>query len=1345
METIKRIKNQFSTINNYAYLDRIGEGGYGLVFKAEQLSTGQVVAIKTIKFKEGISEQKKNQQLSRFERETKLCTEINHPNIVQLLDKGYSDNGEPYAVFEYIDGETLKEFILRNNGLIASEMAALMIQVLDALVCAHAKGIVHRDLKPHNIMVSKLGSKYHTKILDFGIGAFTHDFRSVDYQSLTVTQDVLGTPTYSAPEQLRGEAPTVKSDLYAWGLIVIECLTGKPVMDGGSIAEVFQQQLMPSNVPIPPAIVGHDLGNLLRRVLEKNPRNRAGDVESVFKEFEKINFNTLTGDIAIQRKSVTNFEDVTVGNDMVWSGISGARKQLTILCLKLSLEIANDVHLDLEILDTIQKDQLNLCKDTAIRYGGHVSGAFMNNLAVYFGYPESNDTDARRAGRTALELITEVKKRSTLMLEQHGVALSIQIGLHTGTVLVKRNHTPEGNVPNIAFDLVYKATPGNALVSASSKKLLEQFLEFEKVELTDNSNTKASLKTFKLVGERQTEALSSLRPWSANREMIGRDDEKTELLKLWDFASDKGNAIIINGQAGIGKSKLTYEIKKEVRSVGGMVRECRCLPEHQNNALYPFFNMLRNHWGIVGIEDEKMVLEKVKYVLENTGCKEEGSFSLLCSWLSISLPKGYAIKQVTPEEQKKLLFKILKQCILEIDREKSFLLIIEDLHWLDPTSTEFIQYLLSDLEDNPYFLVMTTRPVFENPWKYDCLSQINLETLPKNAIQLLVEGVLGGDSISDKTLNYIEERADGIPLFIEELTSMLLEQNYIQLENSIYELVENSEDLIPMTLQDLLNARLDRLSVAKETAQLAAAIGREFSYELLIKSTSKDEATVQNDLNLLINADLIYRQRRVQEENYIFRHALIRDVAYDGMTNANKKNSHKMIARSLETNFLSIVNNEPSLLAYHWSSAQNYENASYYGNITTFNSLERSLYSECIKQAQKTISWTKKIENDTLKIERELQTNEYLVQALMAIKGFAHDEVKIINDRSEELSLLLPNGSEWLLNILWTRIQFNLMAANYSKYEILWERAKKDAVELNHKVLLCVLYGINGYKKWLFGEYDYAEKQALKSIEIYDGLEGAGTRESFGIDYKVYSFMVLANVYAFKGDFYKSEEYGNRGIKMMEILNDAHTKAFGLSLYISLYFYRNEIKRIEQIYENNVGFLRKHKFTSFLYLFDSLKGLLNINFNESKINRDLIDSTGIKAAGTYYSLVVAQTAYNCKEYKKSLDIIEEALNEGNITGEKFQFADLYRIKAMCLANTSSAEINESDEYFNKALDFAEESRAILYQLRTLIDCYETTKNSQLKNRCHKKMEVLLPKNNEQIMTKELKRIQEIIL
>lgn len=958
MENLPLFVNELKAIKNFKFVEKIGEGGYGFVYKAIQISTGKFVAIKTLKIQEGITDHKKKQQLARFERETQLCAEINHPNIVQLLDKGCLKNGEPYAIFEYVEGETLKSYILRNKRLPATEMATLMGQVLDALVCAHNKGIVHRDLKPQNVMVSKLGSKTHIKILDFGIGAFTQDHRSLEYQNLTITQDVLGTPTYSAPEQLRGEPCTVKSDLYSWGLIVIECLTGKAVMEGASIAEVFQKQLMATSVPLPPSIIGHPLAGLLRRVLEKNPRNRAEEAQSLFEEFEQINFNTLIGNIDQQKRVNDSGNEYTIADEMIWSGVSSSRKQMTILCLKLNLVVTKGVHLDLETLDTIQKDQLNLCKDIAVRYGGHVSGIFMNNFAIYFGYPESNDTDARRAGRTALEMVATVKKRNVLLLEQQGISIDLKMGLHTGTVLVHRNNLPEGSVPNLAFDLVYKAPSGSVLVSATAKKLLEPYLEFEAVDEIKLSSNNQEVETYQLVGERQAESLSSLRPWSADREMIGRETEKLSIMQAWDNTKDAGSAILISGQAGIGKSKLVYEVKKEVRGLGGMVSEGRCLPEHQNNALYPFFKILKNQWGIAAIEDKNIVIASLKKELEEAGCIVEDSLPLLCSWLSINIPDQYTLSQAAPEEQKKALFKTLKKCLLNLEEEKFLLLVIEDLHWLDPTSNEFIDYLLKDIDKHHFLLLMTTRPLTENQWHLNQLTTINLETLTNHSIEILVKESLEGKSISPKMLEYISNRADGIPFYAEELTSMLLENNYIELINDTYDLVQDiDKKLVPTTLQDLLNARLDHLGLAKETAQLAASIGREFNYDLLIKASLKDDVSLQFDLDQLIQADLIYRQRQVQCENYIFKHALIRDAAYDGMMTSNRKDNHKIIAETLEKYFPSIIKDSPFEIARHLAEAHLYTKAVDYGIQAAKKSLDKSLNNETLEYANQIIKW----------------------------------------------------------------------------------------------------------------------------------------------------------------------------------------------------------------------------------------------------------------------------------------------------------------------------------------------------------------------------------------------------
>ena len=917
------------SIPNYRLLELIGEGGYGLVYKAQQNNTGQLVAIKILKTNQG--QQKSSHQKARFERETQLCAQINHPHIVKLLDKGHTHEGDLFAVFEYIAGQTLKERITQQEGLSVLEASTLMGQVLDALVCAHEQGIVHRDLKPQNIMLTHTGAAPHIKVLDFGIGTFIYDYRTQDYKSLTLTKEMVGTPSYSAPEQLRGEPPTIKSDIYAWGLILVECLTGETVIQGDSIAEIFQQQLHAANVPLPPAILGHPVADLLRRVLDKNTRTRSGDALKLHEEYKQINFNTLVGKIAQTSTSPSPESNDTQSNEFELVATGNTKRQITMLCLRLGLVLPSNCLLETELLDSLQKDQLNNCQDIALRYGGYIAGTFADTVGVYFGYPKVSDNDARRAGRTALELISDTQKRSTLLQAQYGIELDIRISLHTGQVLTRANQVPEGLSLNIALHLLNETQQQAILVSDTARKLLDPYLEFGNPTTYHFLNTTKPLQGYPLLGERQTEALSFLRPWSANRLMIGRDQEKQQVLNTWKHIQPgKSAALLVSGQAGIGKSKLIYEAKKQLRNEGYLVRECRCLPEHTNNALFPFLDMLRKQWKLQE-NDRDQNIACLEEVLKAAQCSVKTTLPILCSWLAIPLNEAYEVSQDTPEKQKEILLNTLEKLLMNLQPKAKFLLIIEDLHRLDPTSQEFLERLLDHLPAHHYLLLMTTRPHFQIQKSYAHLGTIELQPLAQGFVKNMVEEVLGGKSAAEKMVGYIAERADGIPLFVEELTRMLQDQGYLVLEDGTYQLDHRlNTDLIPITLKDLLNARLDGLGFAKETAQLAATIGRNFDYDLLVQSSIRDAASVQADLNQLMNADLIYRQRKVQNEGYIFRHALIRDAAYDSMTKAFQKDTHGRIAVVLENEFPDIVQSEPQKIAYHYQLTSNHNNAAKY-------------------------------------------------------------------------------------------------------------------------------------------------------------------------------------------------------------------------------------------------------------------------------------------------------------------------------------------------------------------------------------------------------------------------------
>ena len=988
------IHDQFSS-SQYQLLHKIGEGGFGKVFKAIQINTGQPVAIKFLAIEAHCDEQQKQRYVERFKRETALSSQVQHPNIVRLLDKGQINDNLLYGVFEYVDGQPLREHLTQEGALNAVDAKEVMLQVLDALVHAHQNGIVHRDIKPANIMLSKTGAKTHAKILDFGIGTLTQDSRQADFNTLTLTQETLGTPSYSAPEQLRGEPATEKTDLYVWGLVFLECLTGLPAISGSSIAAVYHKQLSDMQVSLPSTLLGHPIADLLRRVLVKNATDRVITGDVLYQELALVNMSNLVGVLADHRAQQHADDETMIMRD---DGPAGAsmqnftahieRKQITVLAMRLSNKVLTDKEIDLDIVDTLFRSQRNHCIDIATRYGATHVGNLADSILFYYGYPIASDNDTRLCARTILDAISDIAKRNALTQEAHGVQINVHAGIHAGVFTTYATAMPEGHIANTAMALAREAGERQILCSEESRAILEPYSEFEYFGAKLLSNNLSKERIFSLKGERRVEAFGFMRGTRNSHELVGRSNELEQSLAIFNRETTESRFTHIHGEAGIGKSRLLQEIRSNAAKYQHLVAQC--LPEHQNNALYPILTLVRYLYNTNNLTTAQAVETFSSIITEHDDtidCKQV--LPILLIWLNIELSDELTASTLAPDAQKALLFHALTALLMSqsftINANKLY--IVEDIHWADITTIEFIQHFAKQL-NNGDVLISTSRQKVPTQLQDLTLLEVGLKKLTQQATEDFIVKLFDDHAVSQNVLDVLVNRTDGIQLFIEELIGMLKQKELVSvIDGEINFISPDKLDQVPTSLRESLQQKLDSLVHAKETAQLAATIGREFEYELLVAASSLSENQIQNDLNELIAKDLIVHQRSVDHDSYIFKHALVRDAAYDSMDKVPKSKSHFLIATSLERIQPHRVDENPTYFVNHLLQADELETAvkktidislklSLSGRYQLSESLIfNTLESICSSQDKNRFSW-----------ESNLRQNYGMI--LMSTKGF---------------------------------------------------------------------------------------------------------------------------------------------------------------------------------------------------------------------------------------------------------------------------------------------------------------------------------------------------------------------
>ena len=609
------------------------------------------------------------------------------------------------------------------------------------------------------------------------------------------------------------------------------------------------------------------------------------------------------------------------------------RRQLTVLFCDLVDSTALASQLDPEDLREVVRAYQDTCAKVIARFEGHIAQYLGDGLLVYFGYPLAHEDDAQRAVRAGLGIVEALGQLNTHLGQERGVHLAVRLGIHTGLVVVgdvgggaRQEQLALGETPNLAARLQGLAAPNTLVISAATFQLLGGFFACQPLGTPLLKGLAQPLAVYRVLYESMARSRLEAASSTGWTPLVGREQEIGVLLERWAQVKDGfGQVVLLSGEAGIGKSRLVQVLTEQVAAEPrAWLTPCQCSPYYQNTALYPMIDLLeRVALHFEREESAEQKIGKLEGFLVQYGLPLAEAVPLFAALLSLPLPADYAPLPVSPEQQKQRTLHALLTILLRIAAQQPLLFVMEDLHWVDPSTLELLSLLVDQGPTVRILALFTFRPDFTPPWTGRAhLTQLTVNRLPQRQAVEVIRQVAHGKVLPPEVVEQIVAKTDGVPLFVEELTKMVLESGLLQEQDERYALTGPLHPLaIPATLHDSLMARLDRLAAVKALAQLGATLGREFSYALLRAVAPLEEESVHQGLHQLVAAEFLYQRGVPPQATYTFKHALIQDVAYQSLLRSTRQQYHQRIAQVLEARFPETVETQPELLAQHYTEA----------------------------------------------------------------------------------------------------------------------------------------------------------------------------------------------------------------------------------------------------------------------------------------------------------------------------------------------------------------------------------------------------------------------------------------
>jgi class 3 adenylate cyclase/predicted ATPase len=597
------------------------------------------------------------------------------------------------------------------------------------------------------------------------------------------------------------------------------------------------------------------------------------------------------------------------------------RRHLSVMFCDLVGSTALSTRYDPEDLREIIAAYHRAVSSVVGSFDGFVAKYMGDGVLVYFGYPSAHENDAERAIRAGLGVIEAVGR----------LDLQARIGIATGLVVVgdligegsAQEQSVVGETPNIAARLQVMAEPATVVIAASTRRLVGDLFEVKDLGLVEVKGINVPMPAWQVLQPSIVASRFEALRGSALSPLIGRDEEIGLLLRRWSRAkTGAGQIVLISGEAGIGKSRITEALAERLRDERHLRLRYFCSPYHQDSALYPFVDQLGRASGFARDDLPAIKLEKLEALLARAAPPDE-DVALLADLLSLPASERHQLPDLSAQRKKERTLHALIHQLEGLAREQPVVVVVEDVHWIDPTSRELLDLCVESVRKLPVLLIVTLRPEFQPPWSgQPQVTMVTLNRLDQQDRAELVEQIAGGKALPDAVIEQIVNRTDGIPLFVEELTKSVLESGLLSEGRDRYTLEGPLPPFaIPTSLHDSLMARLDRMTSLRLVAQTGAAIGREFNYPLLSAVSSLPEEELQAALARLVASELVYQRGTPPDAIYIFKHALVQDAAHGSLLRSTRRQLHARIAEALESQSPETAETQPELLAYHYTEA----------------------------------------------------------------------------------------------------------------------------------------------------------------------------------------------------------------------------------------------------------------------------------------------------------------------------------------------------------------------------------------------------------------------------------------